>query len=259
MMRTKALVVLSGGQDSTTALFWAKEQFDEVHAITFDYGQRHRIEIDAATKVAEMAEVKTHRIVELDGLLCSASPLTSSTELEQYDSYEKMDAIIGDRVETTFVPMRNTMFLTVAANWAIHLGIGTIITGVCQQDNANYPDCTHAFISALEEAFNVSLGSNDAISIVTPLMYQTKAQTVALAKELPGCWAALAYSHTSYDGRFPPTDRNHANILRAQGFLEANEPDPLVIRAVLEGLMELPETANYDLYREPVTKEVDAW
>jgi 7-cyano-7-deazaguanine synthase len=246
---SKAMVVLSGGQDSTTALFWAKQHYDEVHAITFDYGQRHRIEISAAETVAYMAEVASHRIVHVEGLLLSASPLTSDAPLEQYDNFKTMDEIIGNRVELTFVPMRNTTFLTIAANHAIHLGINNLVTGVCQEDNANYPDCTEQFIQALEVAFCESLGTLD-FHIVTPLMHLSKAQTVGLALATPGAYDALAYTHTSYDGKYPPTDKNHANVLRAHGFEEAGVPDPLVMRAWRDGLMALPDTANYNNARE---------
>jgi 7-cyano-7-deazaguanine synthase len=255
-MTTKALVVLSGGQDSTTALFWAKTNYDEVHAITFDYGQRHRIEIEASKRIAFLASVDSHIISNLEGLLESASPLTSNADLEQYDDYKTMDEIIGDRVEKTFVPMRNTMFLTVAANRAVALGINHIITGVCQEDNANYPDCREQFIQALEVAFCESLGTMD-LKIITPLMYLSKAETVKLAATLPACWDALAYSHTSYDGNYPPTDNNHANVLRAHGFEEAGYPDPLVVRAWREGLMDLPNTANYDMLKNVQTNAED--
>lgn len=248
-MKSKALVVLSGGQDSTTCLFWAKQFAQEVHAITFDYGQRHRIEIEAARKVAELAEVCTHEVVQVPNCLVSTSPLTSSNELERYESYEQMDKVIGDRVELTFVPMRNTLFLTIAANRAVALGCTHIVTGVCEQDNANYPDCREAYIRALETAINLSLGV-DYLQIETPLIHRTKADTVRLARSLgEQAWEALAWSHTSYDGKYPPTDNNHANVLRAQGFLEAGEPDPLVLRAWKEGLMELPATSNYDSFR----------
>lgn len=240
----KVVVVLSGGQDSTTCLFWAKQNFNEVHAITFDYGQRHSIEIEAAIKVAEIAGVASHQIKNVRGLLESTSPLTSDTELEQYTDFDSMNEIIGDRVEKTFVPMRNTFFLTLAMNRALAVGARTIVTGVCQEDNANYPDCTDNFVLALQDAFTESLATE--VTILAPLLYYSKADTVRLAATLPGCFDALAYSHTSYDGKYPPTDMNHANILRAHGFVEAGVPDPLVVRAWKEGLMDLPDTENYD-------------
>ena len=248
-MKTKAMVVLSGGQDSTTCLFWALLHYDEVHAVTFDYGQRHKIEIDAAIKIADMAGVSSHEVVSLPNCLVSTSPLTSSNELEQYSSYEQMDAQIGDRVELTFVPMRNTLFLTVAMNRAIAKGCTTLVTGICQSDNANYPDCTNNFRRIFEQMVNASLGV-ESCRIEAPLIHHTKAQSVALAKTLLGCMEALAYSHTSYDGKYAPIDKNHANVLRAQGFLEANTPDPLVVRAWQEGLMGLPNTSNYDCFRD---------
>jgi 7-cyano-7-deazaguanine synthase len=131
---TKALVILSGGQDSTTALFWAKLKFDEVHAITFDYGQRHFIEIQAAIKVAGMAGVNSHKIVSVPGILESSSPLTSSNELEKYENAEQMEKVIGGRVELTFVPMRNPFFFILAMNRAVALGCDNLVTGICQED-----------------------------------------------------------------------------------------------------------------------------
>lgn len=248
----KALVVLSGGQDSTTCLFWAKRHFDEVHAITFNYGQRHSIEIDAAVEVAHMAEVASHEIIKIPNCLISMSPLVSNNELEKYENAEQMESVIGNRRELTFVPMRNALFLTIAANRAEALGIPNIITGVCQMDNANYDDCRATFIDATTEYINYALGHDHRgtapIRILTPLMTLSKAKSVKLAYEMPDCWKALAYTHTSYDGRYPPTDMNHANVLRAQGFEEAGLPDPLVMRAVAEGLMPMPETAKYQIH-----------
>ncbi len=249
----KMLVVLSGGQDSTTCLFWAKRHSDEIHAITFDYGQRHRLEIEAAKKVAQMAGVASHEIIEVPNCLRSTSPLTSDAELEKYENAEQMEQVIGKRVELTFVPMRNTLFLTIAANRAVALGCDSIVTGVCEADNANYPDCRNQFIRAMEKAINESLGNkypaSGFIFIDTPLMYSDKRSTVYMAASFPGCMEALAYSHTSYDGKYPPTDMNHANVLRAKGFEDADIADPLVLRAFHEGLMPLPETRNYDKHR----------
>ena len=237
-------MVLSGGQDSTTCLFLAKRDFAEVHAVTFDYGQRHRIEIDAARRVAELAGVASHEVVEVGGILKSTSPLLSEAELEQYADATSMAMTIGDRVELTFVPMRNTLFLTIAMNRAIALGCDTLVTGICQEDNANYPDCTEEFRFLFERMANQSLGQTH-FQVLAPLMHLSKAETVKLAHSMPECWAALAYSHTSYDGKYPPTDMNHANVLRAQGFEDAGLPDPLVLRAVQEGLMQFPLTPNY--------------
>lgn len=248
---SKALVILSGGQDSTTCLFWARKHYDEVHSITFDYGQRHRIEIESAVTVAAMAGVVTHEVIKLPGCLIGSSPLTdSSAALERYTDAQQMDDVIGDRRETTFVPMRNALFLTIAANRAEVMGCGAIITGVCQMDNANYDDCRQVFIDAAQDYINTALGHDHrgtkSIEIVTPLMLLSKAQICQLASELGnGAWAALAFTHTSYDGTYPPTDMNHANVLRADGFAKAGLPDPLVLRAVSEGLMLMPTTANY--------------
>ena len=242
---SKAMVVLSGGQDSTTCLFWAKQKFEEVHAITFNYGQKHSIELDAAVKVAQMADVQTHQFVNIPNLLRGRSPLVNPNEkLEQYTDYQSMDKIIGNRVELTFVPMRNAFFLTVAANYALERDIYDLVTGVCQQDNANYPDCRESFINSQEATINEALGI-DNFQIHTPLMDLSKAQSIQLAKTLFGCMGALAHSHTAYDGKYPPTGKDHASLLRAQGFLEANTPDPLILRAWSEGLMELPDTPNY--------------
>ena len=130
---SKVMVVLSGGQDSTTCLFWAKQHFDEVHAITFNYGQKHLREITSAKKIAEMAKVASHQVVNVPNILKGRSPLTNPDEqLEEYEDYESMDKIIGDRVELTFVPMRNAFFLTIAANYALEKDCFDLVTGVCQ-------------------------------------------------------------------------------------------------------------------------------
>ncbi len=243
---SKAMVVLSGGQDSTTCLFWAKQHWDEVHAVTFDYGQRHAIEITAAEKVAGLACVKSHEIVQVGPLLRSRSPLTDQAlSLETYESYDAMEKIIGDRVELTFVPMRNAFFLTLAANIALSKDCFTLVTGVCEQDNANYPDCRLEFIKSQEDTINKALGIPH-FAIATPLIDLSKAESIRLAQSIPGCYEALSYTQTAYDGGYPPTGKDHASTLRAHGFEEAGVPDPLVVRAWREGLMTLPSSANYD-------------
>lgn len=240
-----ALVVLSGGQDSTMCLHWAKQLFGVVHAITFLYGQRHEREVASAQAVAKIVGVESHEFINLGaGVLQGTSPLTNNKEqLETYTSYEQMDAVIGNRVEKTFVPMRNALFLTIAANRAVVLGCDSIVTGVCEADNANYPDCRQSFIRAQESAIAEALGDT-RITVCAPLMNVSKAGSVRWAHDA-GWFTTLAFTHTAYDGKYPPTGSDHASVLRAQGFLEAGLPDPLVVRAWNEGLMDLPSTPNY--------------
>jgi queuosine biosynthesis protein QueC len=455
----RALVVLSGGQDSTTCLAWAKKHFDEVHAITFDYGQRHAIEIDAAISVANIIGVASHEIIKVPGVLTGRSFLTDQNaqveEFADFDAMEHHNAFKANKLDSSFVPMRNALFLNIAANRAYVLQADVIVTGVTAADfaefaniswdwlggyldacaeeaklsdfifcpnndpefirrlkswllkevptcqllpardglsigvaeiaekllnhtynripehkpnerpltsayiagfwegcgklygtfgpcgsdtsvgpkmaltfkhfnsnilssihaamgntgaqypedgimklllpipsltnglltafrknlcclgsfakltqvlhslgqlaggfNPPYPDCSPDFIFSfnrqLDEALRVP--GLRVPEVIAPLMFLSKAQSVQLALRLPQCQQALAYSHTSYDGMYPPVGRNHANLLRAKGFEDAGVPDPLVMRAWNEGLMELPLTSNYDSYR-PVTTE----
>jgi 7-cyano-7-deazaguanine synthase len=244
-------VVLSGGQDSTVCLFEAATRFAEVHAITFNYGQRHSREIEAARIVARLAGVASHKVVDVGPILVGSSPLTNSeVELETYENFQQMDSTIGNRVELTFVPMRNAFFLNLAANHAVAAGIPYLMTGVCQADNANYPDCRDSFIKLQEFTINHALGletEEQQFEILTPLMHLSKEASVSrlFNHGMTEAYLSLAYSHTSYDGQYPPVGKDHATTLRAQGFLEAGFPDPLVFRAYMEGLMELPDTPNY--------------
>lgn len=245
MKNRNALVILSGGQDSTTCLFWALQNFDKVVALTIDYGQRHHREIEAAKTVVEMAgpRVVAHEFIKLGSVLRGSSPLVSDNQLEQYpDMYS-----LPGGLEKTFVPGRNALFMVLAMNVAWAHGITDLVTGVCQEDFGGYPDCRQTFVDAMQQALSESMDHD--IRIHTPLMNLTKAQTVQMAYSDPQCWAALAFTHTSYDGQYPPLGHDHATLLRAKGFVEAGLPDPLVLRAHHEGLMALPETANYDAER----------
>jgi 7-cyano-7-deazaguanine synthase len=247
--KIRALVVLSGGQDSTTCLAWAIAQGWDVHAITFDYGQRHKVEILAAMKIADMAGIgHKHEVISIgEGILAGDSPLTNkSVKLEQYTNHQSLPG----GLEKTFVPLRNQLFMTIAANRAYILDCHYIITGVCQEDSGGYPDCRRVFINALQDAINYGSFTGEPSSrlpleILTPLMSQTKAESVVWATCIKGCYKLLAYSHTSYDGMYPPVGHDHATLLRQKGFEEAGIPDPLVLRAHSEGLMSLPATSNY--------------
>lgn len=261
-MSAKALVVFSGGQDSTTCLALAHATFgaDNVACVTFNYGQRHAAEIKAAQTICKLLGIEQHEIIDIgNSVLQSTSPLTDhNASLETYTDYASMDATIGSRIEKTFVPMRNALFLTLAANRAVCLGANVIYTGVCEADNANYPDCRLEFIQSQRNTINTALGKSTAagagLSINTPLIHMSKAQSIRMLRGLgtmgnePRCsyFSLLAYSHTAYDGKYPPCGKDHASILRAQGFLEADVPDPLVLRAYRECLLDgLPDTTNY--------------
>lgn len=255
-MSKKAVIVLSGGQDSTTCLFHMKSLGYELHAITFDYNQRHSIELAAAEKVAQLAEVASHKFVKLGPVLEGTSPLVSDNSLEQYRDYQSLSG----GLEKTFVPMRNQLFLTIAANRAFVLGCNTVVTGVCEEDFGGYPDCRQSFIRAFAHCsslgtFTSDSGFDEGLNVLTPLMSLSKKQSVELAWELTrkgfNAYGALAYSHTSYDGHYPPTGHDHATLLRAKGFEEAGIPDPLILRAWIEGLMELPDTPTYQKPLEP--------
>jgi len=226
----KAMVVLSGGQDSTICLFKAIKDYDIVESISFNYGQKHSLELESAKRVSEMAGVP-HYIVDVPDILKSRSPLTNpNNKLEEYHNYKEMDKIIGDRVELTFVPMRNAFFLTLAANYALEKDIYTLVTGVCQEDNANYPDCREEFIKLQQDTINEALGIKNFV-IETPLMHLSKAESIKMAYlQLKGCMEALAYSHTCYAGCYPPCGKCHACVLRAEGFKQAGIEDPLLVR-----------------------------
>lgn len=249
----KALVILSGGQDSTTCLFWALRMYPgTIVCVTFDYGQRHSAEIQAAKEVVNYARRVTarhieHHIIHVPDILWGTSPLVSKrNELEQYADFNSLPG----GLEKTFVPMRNQFFITLAANIGFCSGITSLVTGVCEEDYGGYPDCRRVFIDLLTEAcnagtFNAEAGCPGGLFIETPLMYLSKADSVRLAVTMPYAYEALALTHTSYDGKFPPTGKDHATLLREKGFAEAGMPDPLVLRAFDDGLMELPRTENY--------------
>jgi len=258
MSKKGVLVVLSGGQDSTTCLAWAVKYFagEGVHAISFDYGQRHKRELMSAAAVAGLAGVLSYEVIHLGpGLMRGTSPLLTgagqapgSEALEQYEDFKSMDAIIGDRVEKTFVPMRNALFLTVAANRAVCLGVRNLVTGVCQADNANYPDCRERFVDSQAYTIRDALG-DDSFNVLAPLMNLSKAESIGLMSGF-GKLSWLAFTHTAYDGMYPPVGKDHASVLRAHGFEEANLPDPLVLRAALiDRSMQLPTTPNYSKER----------
>lgn len=223
---SKAIVLLSGGQDSTTCLFWAATMFDEVRAVSIFYGQRHKAEVGAATAIAKAASV-AHDVIALPvlGDLSDSDLVREGTAI--LGAGGRPDATMPQGLPTSFVPGRNALFLTVAAAYAVKHGARDIVTGVCQTDFSGYPDCRREFIDAQEKALTLAMPSSAGpIQIHTPLMLMTKAETVRLARRLPGCWEALRHSITCYNGVAGGCGTCPACALRAKGFAEAGESDP---------------------------------
>jgi 7-cyano-7-deazaguanine synthase len=220
----KVLVVLSGGQDSTTCLYWAIDRFGlaAVDTVTFDYGQRHRVELDCAAKVAAFAGV-SNTCLPIDTLAALGGDSLTDTNI---DVASETDPDTG--LPNTFVPGRNLIFLTYAAALAYRRGIPNLVTGVAQTDYSGYPDCREETIIALQQALR--LGMESEVIIHTPLMHLTKKETVELARDL-GALPAMAHTHTCYNGDRPPCGRCPACVLRAKGFAEAGIVDPLLASA----------------------------
>jgi 7-cyano-7-deazaguanine synthase len=213
-----AVVLFSGGQDSTTCLYWAIRQFSPVEALGFDYGQRHRVELEQAAKIAGMAGVRLH-VVKLGGVL-GDSALTDFDR--NIDARHPKDA----GLPATFVPGRNLLFLSVAASFAYSRDIFDLVAGMSQTDYSGYPDCRRAFIDSLEMTLSLAMAPK-SFRIHTPLMYLDKADTFKLAQDLGVLDIVLEYSHTDYYGdrseRHPwgygKLD-NEASRLRARGWHE---------------------------------------
>ncbi len=170
---SKAVVVFSGGQDSTTCLIQALAQYDEVHAITFNYGQRHSQEIAVAQTIAAELGVTAHKVLDL--ALLNELAISSLTR----DAIPVSTQLQENGLPNTFVPGRNILFLTLAAVYAYQVGAEVVINGVCETDFSGYPDCRDEFVKALNRA--LCLGLEKPLRLVTPLMWLNKAQTWALA------------------------------------------------------------------------------
>ncbi|MBI4975537.1 7-cyano-7-deazaguanine synthase QueC [Candidatus Peregrinibacteria bacterium] len=211
-----ALILLSGGQDSTTCLAWTKKKFKEVVGITFDYGQLHKIEISSAKKIAKLTKtpLKIYKI----------SLFKDFTKNALTDSSVKINAGGKNSLPSTFVDGRNHIFLSIAAIYAKQLNIHNIVTGVCQTDYSGYPDCRDNFIKLLEKT--LTLAMDYKFKIHTPLMWLTKAKTVELAKKLKTI-NLLKYTHTCYKGSRPACGKCPACKLRLKGFKEAGIKDPI--------------------------------
>lgn len=188
MEKEKAIVVFSGGQDSTTCLFWAKKHFQTVEAVSFDYGQRHRTELTYAKEIAHDLSVR-HHILDMT-LLNQLAP----------SALTRKEAIIEKEGEipSTFVPGRNLIFLSFASILAKQIGAKHIITGVSETDFSGYPDCRNSFIQSLNVTINLAM--DDSFVVHTPLMWLDKKETWKLADELGAFQFIREKTVTCYNG-----------------------------------------------------------
>ncbi|WP_149847113.1 7-cyano-7-deazaguanine synthase QueC [Paenibacillus sp. 37] len=173
-MNKKALVVFSGGQDSTTCLVWALKEYDEVQTVSFQYGQRHKQELDCAADIAKELNVK-HHILDLNLLNQLAPNALTRDDIE-------IELGSEGNLPTTFVDGRNMLFLSFAAILAKQIGYNNLITGVCETDFSGYPDCRDVFIKSLNVTLNLAMDYKFVIH--TPLMWLNKKQTWELADQL---------------------------------------------------------------------------
>jgi 7-cyano-7-deazaguanine synthase len=217
LLSNKALVVHSGGADSTICLHWALDRFDDVEAITFDYGQRHRIELDAAADICNKLKIK-QKVVKID----SFSQLGGNALVDHQQDIEIKDG----ELPSTFVPGRNLIFMTFAAAWSYQIQAQHLVTGVCQTDFSGYPDCRANTMEALEKSLQLGMEANFVLH--TPLMHIDKAESIRMAQQLEGCLDSLGLSHTCYEGQRPPCGSCPSCVLRAKGFQEVGIQDPLL-------------------------------
>lgn len=217
----KSLVLLSGGQDSTTCLFWAKTMFPEVYALALNYGQKHAVEIECARKIAALANVPFWT-VDIAGAFTGSALVDWSLPVSGAHA-------INPELPATFTAGRNAVFLAIAAGIAFNSRIDTIITGVCQTDFSGYPDCREVFVRAQEAALRLALDWPE-LKIVTPLMYMSKAETWRMAQTLGILDIIVEETNTDYNGARDTLHEwgygeldNPATELRAKGYFEAKQ------------------------------------
>lgn len=221
----KAVVLLSGGMDSAVAAAMVRAQGHELHALSFDYGQRHKRELKSARAVARALGARNHKILRVDLRQIGGSALTGRMEMERRRSARE---ILDDpRIPNTYVPLRNTIFLALAAARAEATGADLLVLGVNAVDYSHYPDCRPGYYRAAARA--IALGSKRGVEgwplkILTPVIGMTKAQIVRKGRAL-GVPFRLTWS--CYAGGARPCGRCDSCLLRAKGFEEAGVRDPL--------------------------------
>ena len=227
MTGKKAVVLLSGGLDSATTLAIARSEGFQCHALTFAYGQRHKREVEAAKKVAESLAVAEHRIIEIDLAAFGGSALTDSAI-----AVPKVRADLSStaQIPVTYVPARNTIFLSYALAWAEVLGAFDIFIGVNSTDYSGYPDCRAEFTAAFEKTANLATSAavegKGRYSINTPIIEMTKAQIIKTGTKL-GVDYSLTHSCYDPDQQGRSCGQCDSCRLRLKGFAEAGLKDPI--------------------------------
>jgi 7-cyano-7-deazaguanine synthase len=222
----RAVVLLSGGLDSSTCLAIARSEGFETFGISFRYGQRHAAEIAAARRVAAAMSVRQHIVVEIDLGQFGGSALTGTTEVPKGRSAEE----IGGGIPVTYVPARNTVFLSLALAWAETLGTGDLFIGVNARDYSGYPDCRPEFIDAFQRMANLAIKAavegTRPVRIHTPLIDWTKADIIrrGLALGVDYSLTRSCYDPAADDAACGSCD---ACLLRLRGFAENGIPDPI--------------------------------
>jgi 7-cyano-7-deazaguanine synthase len=226
----KCVVLFSGGIDSTTALYWALKEYDEVHALTFDYGQRHRIEISFAEKITQKLNV-LHEIISLDLRQIADSSLTDKDlPLPEFEDLEE----IPPGPPSTYVPFRNGIFLAAAAAWSEFKSIRAIICGFNIIDSPDYPDTTAPFVEAMEKAINSGTSATqiDKFRVLAPFIGLKKSEIIQKGIDLG---ADYSYSLSCYSGAEIPCTRCSSCLLRLKAWEETGSNDPLLSRLHKEG------------------------
>ncbi len=228
----RVLLIYSGGLDSTTCLFWALDEFEEVYTLTFFYGQKHDIEIEYSKKTLLLAsELKGKRVYnkyfELDLSRVHKNALTSDdVEIPSH----RDERIISSEIPSTYVAFRNGIFLSIATAFAEALNISNIAGGWNAIDYSGYPDCRGEFIRTFERAINYGTkfgATGGKFKILTPLIRMSKAEIIRFGKEHG---ADYSYAYSCYRGREEPCGTCDACILRAKGFREAGYEDDFLLR-----------------------------
>jgi 7-cyano-7-deazaguanine synthase len=220
----KAVVLLSGGLDSSTTLAIAKDLGFELYALTANYGQKHQIEIQFAKQIAESFDVKKHSIINVDLRQFGGSALTSNIPVPMNRSLEEME----EEIPVNYVPARNTILLSFALAWAEFLGSTDIFTGVNAVDYSGYPDCRPEYIESFEKMANLATKAGvegNKLTIHTPLINMTKADIIKLGTEL-GVDYSLTLTCYEPSSKGESCGKCDSCILRAKGFRDAGAKDP---------------------------------